>query len=226
MKLIKLVFGLGVALAYVVQIVQAEKIDTNTVYFAELKTKAEQGNAASQYELGYAYYRGKLGLNEALKWFCKSADQGYAKAQGMLGFCYENGQGVETNFIEAIKWYRKAADQDDKYAQEYLGLCYAKGHGVGTNFIEAIKWYRKAGDQGNEKAQCHLAYCYAYGNGVASDGVEAYKWWFIAEKLGHGYCAANNMTMIGANLSPEQIAAAKKRANDWIFQHKKIFPEK
>ena len=190
MKLIKLVFGLGVALAYVVQIVQAEKIDTNTVYFAELKTKAEQGNAASQYELGYAYYRGKLGLNEALKWFCKSADQGYAKAQGMLGFCYENGQGVE------------------------------------TNFIEAIKWYRKAGDQGNEKAQCHLAYCYAYGNGVASDGVEAYKWWFIAEKLGHGYCAANNMTMIGANLSPEQIAAAKKRANDWIFQHKKIFPEK
>ena len=48
---------------------------------------------------------------EAVKWYRKAADQGYAKAQSNLGVMYDNGEGVPENDAEAVKWYRKAADQ-------------------------------------------------------------------------------------------------------------------
>jgi TPR repeat protein len=47
---------------------------------------------------------------EALKWFRKSADQGYASAQYALGCIYANGDGVTIDPVEAAKWFRKAAD--------------------------------------------------------------------------------------------------------------------
>jgi TPR repeat protein len=34
-------------------------------------------------------------FKEAIKWFQKAADQGFAEAQYNLGFMYDKGQGVE-----------------------------------------------------------------------------------------------------------------------------------
>ena len=48
---------------------------------------------------------------EAVKWYRKAADQGYAAAQTNLGLMYAHGQGVPQDYVEAVKWYRKAADQ-------------------------------------------------------------------------------------------------------------------
>jgi TPR repeat protein len=48
---------------------------------------------------------------EAIKWYRKAADQGYAEAQTYLGTMYQDGQGVPKDDVEAVKWYRKAADQ-------------------------------------------------------------------------------------------------------------------
>ena len=45
---------------------------------------------------------------EAVKWFQRAAEQGYAQAQYNLGFCYEYGTGVVKNLPEAGKWYQKA----------------------------------------------------------------------------------------------------------------------
>ena len=48
---------------------------------------------------------------EAVKWFRKAAEQGYAKAQKNLGWMYEQGKGIPRDKSEAIKWYRKADSQ-------------------------------------------------------------------------------------------------------------------
>ena len=53
----------------------------------------------------------------------KAAEQGDAKAQFVLGGCYDFGDGVEKNPTEAVKWYRKAAEQGYAPAQFNLGLC-------------------------------------------------------------------------------------------------------
>lgn len=50
---------------------------------SELKNKAEQGNAEAQYSLGVCYRCGdgvEKNLEEAIKWYRKAAEQGYAKA--------------------------------------------------------------------------------------------------------------------------------------------------
>ena len=86
----------------------------------------------AQYSLGDCYYYG-WGVaedeEEAVKWYRKAAEQGYAGAQNDLGLCYKNGYGVEKNAAKAVEWYRKAAEQGEMHAQYNLGGCY--GNGIG-----------------------------------------------------------------------------------------------
>ena len=68
------------------------------------------------------------------------AARGNARAQAMLGFLYETGQGVPQAYDVASYWYGRAADQGDSTAQCLLGLAYDKGHGVPQDDIAAYKW--------------------------------------------------------------------------------------
>ena len=48
---------------------------------------------------------------EAVKWFCKAADQDDDQGQSFLGNMYFSGWGVRKDELEAASWYRKAADK-------------------------------------------------------------------------------------------------------------------
>ena len=61
----------------------------------------------------------------------KSAEQGNAEAQYVLGFHYVCGiGGVEKDYKEAIKWFAKSAEQGNAMGQYWLGLSYYHGYGV------------------------------------------------------------------------------------------------
>ena len=63
----------------------------------ELRAKADQGNAEAQLKLGEVYKKSKgvaIDGAEAAKWYRKAAAQGYADAQGILGYKYANGLEV------------------------------------------------------------------------------------------------------------------------------------
>ena len=148
---------------------------------ADIRAKAEKGDAQSQYELGLAFHNGSLGVakdeTEAAKWYRKAAEQNFANAQYNLGVCYSKGQGVAADKAEAVKWYRKAAEQNLALAQYNLGVCYDKGQGVAGDKMEAVKWYRKAAEQNDALAQYNLGWCYTSGEGVEKDEVAAVKWY-------------------------------------------------
>ena len=57
---------------------------------------------------------------EALRWFQKSALQGNAGGQYMLGDMYSRGEVLERDDGEAVSWYRKAAEQGYPHAKEAL----------------------------------------------------------------------------------------------------------
>jgi TPR repeat protein len=98
------------------------------------------------------------------------AQQGDAKAQDKVGFCYEYGLYVASIDIEeAIRWYRLAAEQGLLGAQNTLGRLYSSNH----NYEEAVYWYRLAAKQGDIYAQMHLGYCYEEGLGVPKNIQEA-----------------------------------------------------
>jgi len=127
-----------------------------------------------------------------------SAEQGDAEAQFNLGWCYDDGRGVEKDYAEAVKWYLKAAARNFAPAQFNLGYCYANGQGVRKDKVEAVEWYRKAAEQNYTPAQSNLGWCYDNGCGVVKDYVEAVKWYREAAERGHaeaqfnlGCCYAN-----------------------------------
>jgi hypothetical protein len=129
---------------------------------------------------------------EAIKWYRKAAEQGYANAQYELGWMYDSGNGVPMDSAEAVNWYRKAAEQGHADAQDNLGDMYAIGRGVPKDSTEAVNWYRKAAEQGDDRGQESLGCAYANGDGVAKDPAEAVKWFRLASEQG-APSAQNNL---------------------------------
>jgi TPR repeat protein len=83
--------------------------------FELLKPLAEQGNAEAQCIIGSIYDLG-LGIEsnalEAVKWYKKSASQGYGVASNNLGTIFYSGhEGIDMNRAEASEWYQKARQQ-------------------------------------------------------------------------------------------------------------------
>ena len=81
---------------------------------------------------------------EAVRWYRKAAEQGYAEAQNNLGLMYDMAQGVPQNYAEAVKWYRKAAEQGNDIGQYNLGFMYANGQGVPQDYVQAHMWFNLA----------------------------------------------------------------------------------
>ena len=142
----------------------------------KLKKQAEQGDAAAQNDLGFAYYKGNYNGKEvdqdyenALLWFLKAADQSFAEAQNNLGDLFYYGIGVEKNYDKAAEWYAKSAEQENAEGQLKLGFCYSTGLGVEQNSEKAVALYEKAAGQGYAEANAYLGYCYKKGLGVDLD---------------------------------------------------------
>ncbi len=79
------------------------------------------GYPESQFKLGNHYFTGAAGFEQdytqALEWYLRAANQGHAKAQFSLGYCYEFGDGVEQNQAEALYWYYAAFNNGDQEAK-------------------------------------------------------------------------------------------------------------
>ena len=159
-------------------------------YFERTRRKAtEQGDADAQYSLGALYYAGKD----------------------------ITGKDVPKDYTEAVKWWLKAAEQGHARAQHQVGLRYDRGEGVSEDKAEAAKWFRKAAEQGGMSAQYKLGVMYRDGLGVPKDDVEACVWFSVAATTGHR-SAKKSLAKAKAQLNPEQLAAAEKRAAELTEQ--------
>jgi uncharacterized protein len=79
---------------------------------AEFKPLAEQGDAKSQYFVGFLNYRGYGVVKDdaaAASWFRKAAAQGDSLGAFYLGKMYEKGEGVEKDLIQAHLWLSVSA---------------------------------------------------------------------------------------------------------------------
>src|SRR5262245_32236718 len=89
---------LGLFLLLTGEALRAQQTHEDRKLLAEIRARAEKGDALSQFQLGNAFDFGHLGVAkdefEAVKWYRKAAEQNLAEAQGVLGFHYEKGEGV------------------------------------------------------------------------------------------------------------------------------------
>jgi TPR repeat protein len=85
----------------------------------------------------------------ALEYFHRSADLGFAPAQVVLGYLFETGRGTTVNAREALGWYKKAAEQDDPLAQWLAGRLIYAGSVPGRDLNEASAFFQSAADHGD-----------------------------------------------------------------------------
>jgi TPR repeat protein len=137
----------------------------------ELLVEAELGFAPAQYQVGVECYAERDVAN-AIAWYRKAAEGGFAPAQDALGDMYSEGLGVEKNDAIAAEWYCKAAEQGHPRA---LTVVLRKPPGETSPEIlpRAIVACRKAAADGNAEALCWLADAHENGTGVEKDSALA-----------------------------------------------------
>ncbi len=94
--------------------------------------------------------------------------------------------------------------------------------GVGAyrarNYDEAAGWFLRAAEAGDVDAQFLLGRMHYDGNSLTVDEVTAYMWFDIAAE--HGMqVGARYRNGIARRMTDEEIALAKKRADDWRLAH-------
>lgn len=156
--------------------VQGPKFEQNRIKEHDLKllSQISLGDPRGQCEYG-DIYKDQFNYREAIKWYSKAAEQGFADALYKLGRMY--GYGVSHDGTKAIDLYEKAADKGNADAQYSLGQVYEYGFGVEMDETEALEWFEKAAAQGHADAQYSLGKVYEYVYGVERDDTKACEWY-------------------------------------------------
>jgi hypothetical protein len=172
-------------------------------YFPTLLSQAESGDRGAQYWVGLVYGEGRLfpeNYAVSREWMLKSAEQGYAPAQEMMGMSY---MGANGDYGKADMWLRRAAEQGNAEAQFWLGAFYEQGQIGASDYREAFRWLRKAAELGHQDAQFSLGQMYEDGEFVPQNYVLAAKWYRKAAEhvpdLGGAGQGRNNLGILYLN---------------------------
>ena len=109
------------------------------------------------------------------------------------------------------------ANEEDSDNAFYNGISAYRKY----DFDEAATWFLQAAEAGDVDAQFLLGRMHYDGNSLTVDDVTAYMWFDIA--AGHGLqVGIRYRNGIGRRMSDDQIALAKKRADDWRLAHPEV----
>lgn len=127
---------------------------------------ADAGHAAAQAGYAAILQRGQA-LEEAFKYYERSANQGDKDGQYGLGTLYFAGEGVPQNFTEARKWFSLAAAQGHILAVNFMADIYLSDR-MGLSATErqspaALQWIRQAAGNDHLPALDALADAYRFG---------------------------------------------------------------
>ncbi len=124
------------------------------------KKAAAQNDPYALFMLGTFADQGigeNINKKKALKFFIKSAQLGFARAQYNLAEYYSQGIISEKeNAGLAYYWYRKAALQNDPKAQKEMGFYYLTGHGVDQNYTYGLNWLNLSEKNGDPEAKSFM----------------------------------------------------------------------
>lgn len=107
------------------------------------------------------------------------------------------------------------ANQDDARAQYELAIRYASGTDVALDYREAMQWFLRAADRGDVRAQGKVAAAFWEGKGEPQDYSKAYFWALLAQ-AGGDELSRQIVISSAARMSPAQIAAEQKEADEWL----------
>ncbi|MEN0000827.1 MAG: peptidoglycan-binding protein [Pseudomonadota bacterium] len=151
---------------------------------------------------------------EALAWYTKSAEAGYAPAQQRLGSLYEKGIGTERDLQLAKSWYQQAAEKGNSAAMHNLGVLHANGVDGQPNLTEAVSWFEQAALFGVPDSQYNLGVMAVRGDGMDPSLRDSYKWFALAAQSGDPD-AADKRDTVAERMDPETLKMARDEVALW-----------
>lgn len=124
-------------------------------------------------------------FDEATRIWSPLAEQGQPRAQALMGWSHEVGQGSEQDMDRAIRLYRQAAQAGDAFGQYRLGEVYLRGAGVKRDLHEAFHWMELAARNGDVPAMLKVGILQLMGVNGRVELVEAKQWLYQASQKGN-----------------------------------------
>lgn len=179
---------------------------------------ANQNDAKACYNLGLMYQNGDgvtQSMDEAVKWYTKSADLGYKEAQYTLGSLVFQRMIQSITYPQAVTYYEQAAKQGHVKSQLNLGMLYLRGEVIAQDMPAAVHWLSLAASNNNSEAQGYLAELYQQGAGVEQNTVKAAMWLLLSMENEDKRFVNRHTKMLNylaAQMSEEQKTAARQLA--------------
>ena len=187
---------------------------TIATLFSTLISLATPALALSEREGLDIYQRGMY--LEAIEYWKKAAAAGDAGSAYRLSEEYFDAKIVGRDIELAIRYLMQAADKDDPRALTDLASMCDYGTGVPQDRKRAAELYLRAAKLGMPAAMFNISSMLETGEGVAQDKIEAYKFYLLSRDLGFAPFARKALEELGNMMSPEQVAAAESRADNFI----------
>lgn len=136
---------------------------------------ADQDNALACVNLGLLFEKEEK-YEDAIYWFIKASDLGYADAQYIVGTYFEKGETVEQDYEIAFNLYYQAAKQGQIAALSTLGRHYYSGTILVQDFKKAVEFLKEAAKKDDIESMRLLGQCYLNGQGVEENS-EQFAYW-------------------------------------------------
>jgi hypothetical protein len=177
-------------------------------------SKAEQGDADAQYNLGshYEFSDKHKNIDVAIKWYEKAASQGHIDSMNSLGALYDPLYGRKKDAKKSFYWNKKAAENGNTDSQVDIADAYEKGEVVEQNTALSVMWLSKAANAGDNFATYQLADRYYIGDGVEQNYAKAIALYKKAAKEDNPYA---KRALVNALYKDEDYIEAFKYAQEY-----------
>ena len=113
------------------------------------------------------------------------AASGDVEAAFLMGTAYDEGLGVEVDYVEGLRWYKRAAAGGHVLASHNVGNVYRDGRGVEIDHAVAAQWWLRAARAGDVIPALRLGEAFEAGRGVTQDQDQARYWYERAARAGN-----------------------------------------
>ncbi len=165
---------------------------------ASLRSAAANGDPSAEFEIAARFAEGRgiaQDFKQAMVWYQRSAQRGFAPAQYRLGTLYERGIGTKSDVARAKVWYGRAAEQGNVKAMHNLAVLSAGRDQSAPDYAIAVQWFTTAANLGLADSQFNLGVLHESGLGLPRDFKQAYHWLSLAARAGDKEAARRRDTV-------------------------------
>jgi hypothetical protein len=182
-----------------------------------LLDNAFKRNKSVAWMVGFFFQDTIKNIDEAIRWFQKSALAGDKRAHMSLGHLYYFGRNVKEDNKLARYHFEKA---DDGLSAAKLGELYLAGIGGERDPKQALFWYLRSVSKGEVRTMNWIGYSYWVREFESEDNLVTGFAWAIAGAYFGDRQALKNVGLRYPNLTAAEIKGAKEMAGKLIAKYK------